>query len=228
MDPLVQLVERLAPEEWSVGIDLLPELRRDESRKELRQLLEREMSRIPPASSASGRVVIDAYLKGGRARLELIPRRFSHTKVVAGPATGQWGDDTAQRIRDAYRDKRAQVRASDVPALLAVHGGPWAGLDAFDLALFGLGDRSDVDDEPAFVPHRPSPPTFAGVLAFARLEWTQGREPVLYVHPRVAVGLPASLESLETRKLVGDRIEHRPASLAQPLLPQLVAGITIP
>ena len=229
LEPLAELVERFTPDGWSATILRLPHLGPNQPRHEVKSFLKRRMALVPSAATATGPIEIKAILGAGTVHLELLPKRYGHLKVVAGPSTGHWGDDTAQRIREAYRSKRGQVRSASVPTLLAIHGGPWANLAAFDLALFGVGDQSEVDEEPAFVLHRPSPPVFAGVLAFTGVGRTTFADPVLYRHPRCNGQLPAAFERLEVRTTEAGAIRRGGTPRrTEPLLAQLSEGIEIP
>ena len=226
LGPVVQLVERLAPEDWSVVVYRLPELGPNDSRAELRRFLEARFALVPPAAHATRHVEIEAYLDCGGVHLELIPRRIAHTKIVMGPGVATYGDDTAARVAGAYAAKRAQVRDVAGARVLAVHGGNWSGCSAFDGGLFGVGE--DALSEPAFVMHRVGEPVFTAVLAFPGLELTQGREPVLYRHPRATLPLPVELEELEVRTLASGRVIARPSQLAQGVFPQLLGDLVIP
>lgn len=230
LQPLVDLIERLAPDDWSVAIDRLPAIGAQESRGELREWLIGEFAKVPSIATTTSNWVIEGWITAGTVRLELLPRRISHTKIVAGPSTGWWGNDTVMRIRDAVRTKRSQVRTATMPRIVAVHGGAWASFAAFDLALLGVGDRSDLTGDPAFVLRRNAPPTLDGVLAFSRVgPVASGPDPVLYRHPRSRRALPARFDCLEVRTTADGRalIGH-PSTLPAPLLPSLSAGIEIP
>jgi hypothetical protein len=229
VEPAAALVERYTPDGWSAVIYRVPHLGPGQRRQEVKTFLKRELASLPPAATATAPVEIEAHLAVGSVHLELLPKRYGHLRVVAGPPTGHWGDDTAQRIRDAYRTKRGQVRAATVPTLLAIHGGPWQSRAAFDLGLLGIGDQSEVDDEPAFVMHRTGSPVFAGVLAFTGNGRTTFADPILYRHPRFSGQLPAAFGSIEARSLQsGVVVRAGTLDRAQPLLAQLSAGIEIP
>lgn len=229
LEPLVALVEKLAPEDWSVALWDLPEIGPQESRGQLRSFLEREFARVPPAATQTVPWAIEGWIAAGRIALQLLPKRISETKVVAGPGIGWWGDDTATRIRDAVRTKRGQVRATGMPTVLAVSGGAWATFEAFDLGLLGQGPGSELTGDPAFVLHRASPPTVASVLAYSRPgPVADGPDPVLYKHPRYAGRFPAALDSLEIRTTWDGRgLIRYPSARKERLLAALSAGIEI-
>src|SRR5438093_5242323 len=65
LGPVVQLVERLAPEDWSVVVDRLPELGRNDSRAGLRRFLEARFPLVRPRAHAARHCEIGADLHRG-------------------------------------------------------------------------------------------------------------------------------------------------------------------
>ena len=66
-------------------------------------------------------------------------------------------------------------------------------------------------------------PAIAAVLAYTGMDLTNGRDPVLFVHPRFGGALPAGLLQLEVRTLTVDGPQAR-ASVAQGIFARLTAS----
>jgi hypothetical protein len=101
---------------------------------------------------------------------------------------------------EAVAGKRRQARGVVKPVLAALYTGGFGDfeVDKFDIALFGRTvvhqGRSDITVEPSGVFGRGAgEPTFSGALAFAKLGWRGGPDPILYVHPRFTGRLPQAI-----------------------------------
>jgi hypothetical protein len=139
-------------------------------------------------------------------------------------------DDTESRIRAAVTYKKRQVRKSAAPVVLAISASPFGGLDDFDQALYGLTfesvDHKGKTIRTGFKPTglfgtpRAEAPTFAGVLTYRSVGFTEVIDPVLYLHPRFNGALPEALKKLEVRSMNALGIQTRPA-LAKNVLDEL-------
>lgn len=199
---LKQMIEDAAPEGWSIAIVDLPEIGFNESKREFKRAVS-SLLKLEPPTEASKPMDLEAEVSAGTIMLKVVPGRLAHTAVVAGPAFASWSD-SVDRIRKAIKVKRAQVRSSAFPAILAINGSFSATLGDFDRALFGSADRMDGE----FAQKRDGDPTFAGVLLYEEVGFTCPREPVLFLHPRYRSELPEELRAFETRRLVeGNRVE---------------------
>ncbi len=206
-EELVQIIEALAPDKWSVAVWQLPRIGPRDSKKDFKRTIQGIFAEVPP-NPGPDQEAIDVELDYGELRLRLIPGRNGKRAVkVRGMAAG--ADDTEQKIRAIVNRKRKQVRKATTPVFLAVSTSPFGGRDDYDGALFGL-TFEHVDHEGktiakgfdpvgAFGNKRSGPPTYAGVLAFTEVGFPGVADPLLYVHPRFDGPLPEPLKRLEQR-----------------------------
>jgi hypothetical protein len=218
--PLAALVKRSAPPGWIISIEHLPELGPNDSKQRLRRSVSELFAQLPdPASvEASESIALSASLQDRSwpdLRLRALPRPGT-TGQFLGPGIG-YVHDVPYRMRDVVRDKSAQLRGADHPAIVAIDGW-WAGtdLDDFDVGLFGHGPGHW---DGVFAERRTEPPNIAAVLAFVRVGEIGGDDPVLYEHPRFAGSLPPALTALARRCLEDDAIVSDPASTTDVLEP---------
>jgi hypothetical protein len=207
-EDLVEIIESLAPEGWTVAVWRLPKLGPNDSKKQFKNAI-KEIFNSHRLEDHNQIVEISSELDCGEISLTLFPGRKGDRAVgVRGMASGM--DDTEIKIRKTVERKKKQVRKASEPVLLAIGTQPLSGgLDDFDRALFGrtyerLGYfREPVevgfDGDGLFAKKRPEPPTYAGVLAFTGVGWLGVADPVLYLHPRFDGQLPQSLYRLEQR-----------------------------
>jgi hypothetical protein len=217
-EQVLDVIESRVPEGWTVLLESVPDFGFSESKADLKKALD-EISHQPPPEDAEDRRRFRLDLPQGVLKLVLIPGRFGRA-IGSGPVYVA-SSDAKGRIRHALGKKRSQVRAESQPVLLAVLGSGSAGFDDFDEVLFGYPVIQLGPD-----PHAPAryfkasgafargsgSPTYSGVLAFTELGPFGCHGPVLYVHPRSAVALPAEFAVLERRSLGTDGIEISPAS----------------
>lgn len=217
-EQVLPIIESRVPEGWTVLLESVPDFGFSESTTDLKKALD-EISDQPPAESAEDWRTFRFDLPQGVLKFVLIPGRFGRA-IGSGPVYVA-SSDAKGRIRHALGKKRSQVRAEGQPVLLAVLGSGSAGSDDFDEVLFGYPVIQLGPD-----PHAPAryfkasgafargsgSPTYSGVLAFTELGPLGCHGPVLYVHPRSAVALPAEFAVLERRSLGTDGIEISPAS----------------
>jgi hypothetical protein len=225
-EELVEIIESLTPEGWSVQVWHVPELGPNDSKREFKRTIAQAFAGVPtqPPADATPIEITDRF--GADLRLTLWPGRIGgRVAGVRGVASGV--DDTEERIRAAVTYKKKQVRNSTSPVVLAISASPFGGLDDFDQALYGLTFES-VDQQgktirTGFKPtgvfgrNRPEPPTYAAVLAYRSVGFTEVVDPVLYLHPRSKAKLPEALMNLQVRSLDSNGVQIRAARMKNAL-----------
>ena len=220
-EDLVEIIESLAPEGWTVAVWRLPKLGPSDSKQYFKRAVREMFNSLRPEDSGQ-MVEVSTDIAGGEISMSLIPGRKGDQAVgVHGMAYGM--DDTEIKIRKTVERKKKQVRKASEPVLLAIGTQPLSGgLDDFNRALFGrtyerLGYFRETvevgfDGDGLFAKKRPEPPTYAGVLAFTNVGWRGVPDPVLYLHPRFDGNLPQALDRLEQRTYMeGIGVSIRPA-----------------
>ena len=212
-NPLLDVIDSLAPPGWTILVVELPNLGPSDSKKRFKEAVKDLLDGQKWPETGSGSKNLIAELPSGRVHLCLLPQRSSGAS--ARPAVGSepplttW-NNSEQRIRRAVKQKRRQGRNADAPALLAIHAtGISSSFEDFDLALYGrevaifdvedariTGTKFETDGE---FNKGSGAPTWAAVLAFVNVDFPGGPEPVLYSHPRFRGDLPESLSSIERR-----------------------------
>lgn len=220
-EELVEIIESLAPDGWTVAVWRLPELGPNDSKKHFKSAI-REIFNSLPLGDSDQAVEVSSELDRGEISLTLFPGRKGDRAVgVRGMASGV--DDTEIKIRKTIERKKKQVRKASVPVLLAIGTQPLSGgLDDFNMALFGrtyerhgyFRETVEIgfEGDGLFAKQRSEPPTYAGVLAFTQVGWRGVPDPVLYLHSRFDGQLPQSLNRLELRTYTeGLGVSIRPA-----------------
>lgn len=210
-EDLVQVIESLTPDDWSVEVWRLPKLGPNDSKHKFKETIRKIFSELPSAASCNESLRIeDDSLFNGELALTLRPGRTGERAApVRGVAAGP--DDAEQRIVAAVANKKRQVRKTNTPVILAISTSPFGDLEDYDRALYGLTfEEFDVNRKRVRTGFRPvgifgqvrsEPPTISGVLAYRDVGFTRVVDPVLYLHPRFGGKLPASLLRLEVRSL---------------------------
>jgi hypothetical protein len=204
--PLIEIIEANIPEGWSIAILNLPRLGPDDSRKHFKQAVEKLLI-LPPIQESTQPQDITYKLPQGVIHLHAIPSHVNSQRAIIEPGVG-FTDNTVARIEHAIRKKRTQVRHSGAPVLLAIEASGLASeLEDFDIALFGHQSGRFVPGhgivEAGFVPNgiftrsRSATPTYAGVLAFLKVGFRAGPDPVLFLNPRFTDKLPTQLLKLD-------------------------------
>jgi hypothetical protein len=210
-EDLVQVIESLTPDDWSVEVWRLPKLGPNDSKRKFKETIRKIFAGLPSASSCNESFRIeDDSLFNGELALTLRPGRTGERAApVRGVAAGP--DDTEQRIIAAVLNKKRQVRKANTPVVLAISTSPFGDLEDYDRALYGLTfEELDINRKQVRTGFRPvglfgqvrsEPPTTAGVLAYREVGFTRVVDPVFYLHPRFGGTLPESLLRLEVRSL---------------------------
>ena len=208
-NPLLDIVESESPSDVWVMVTSLPDIGPQDSKKRFRTAVRRLL--VGAGDVGSTPVDVSEELTGGTLGLTLVkkgPGVPPGRSVGIEPALTAW-DDTERRVRRAISRKRRQGRATDVPALVAVHAtGIASSYEEVDMALFGrevammgpdgrlLATRFEADG--AFAGGG-GEPKWAGALVFLNAGFMGGADPVLYLHPRFGGRLPGALLALEKR-----------------------------
>lgn len=218
-NPLTEIIERLVPDDWCVGISQLPNIGPNDSKREFRAKIEAIMSTLPTA--ARGRVLtIHDELPSGQIRFTLKPRNAGWPPIMRETSSAHFSNFD-QILEQKFREKRTQVKGATFPALLAVEIQSGDADEDIDSALYGRTTESRDSSGTVislfregglFGGNSTSAPTFAGLLAY-RVGYTSVDGPVLYYHPRFNDRLPEALSKLACRKCVdGLNIDSQPAS----------------
>jgi hypothetical protein len=225
-NPLLDIVESLAPPDLWVLVEALPELGPSDSKRRFKNAVERLLADATEANLTSPTEFVEE-LPQGTLRIKVTPKSANVStdrSIGIEPALTAF-DDTENRVRRAVDRKRRQGREGAMPTLLAIHAtGISSSYEAFDRALFGrtfarIGlDGQVLDtgfDSNGLFNKGTGTPTWAGILAFVNIGLRGGADPVLYVHPRFEGNLPDALLSLERRtyNTEAEDIEtHRPSA----------------
>jgi len=206
-DKLVSIIEELAPPEWIVLVEEVPNLGHADSKKEFTRVVAELLDVDPPQDDEWIRVTGTA--RGEIIDLTLIPKGDLTTAIAGGPAHTFWGNGV-DSIKKAVRRKRRQVRGATDPALLAINASELVcDMDTFDQALFGH-DHLYVDENADPVrtefiadgvlnPRGDGPPTYAGVLAYLEVGFRCSHEPILFLHPRFKGEIPPEFRRFQQR-----------------------------
>ena len=209
--PLLDFIEDCVPHGWSVGVSELPDLGPADSKSEFKAAVRGMLNVDPPAPGESMRELA-ASIRSGEIHMTLVPAEQIDSESLLWETGYGYVDDTYSRVLRAVRRKRAQVRSSEHPALLAINAtGLSSRLEAFDRALFGervmhvdsRGTTTGTSFSPSgeFARAGRGAPTYAGVLAFTGVGFHFCNGSVLYVHPRHEGYLPAAFDRIEQRRL---------------------------
>lgn len=209
-NPLLDIVESLAPPGLWVLVEALPELGPSDSKRRFKKAVERLLADATGANVSSPTEFVEE-LPQGMLRIKVTPKspNMSTGRSIGIEPAFTAFNDTEQRVRRAINHKRRQGRESATPALLAIHAtGMSSSYEAFDRALFGqtftrIGlDGRVLDtgfDADGIFNKGTGTPTWAAVLAFVNVGLRGGADPVLYLHPRFEGKLPDALLTLERR-----------------------------
>lgn len=216
--PLLNFLEARRPDGWQIAVLELPNIGPADSQSEFKGAVLRMLANLPPTDAARPIEMVER-ISSGTIELQLFPDHDDYGGLLCEPPLVAF-DDTEKRIRHALKKKRQQVRGSESPVILAVHGlGMASSLRSFDCALYGRTvdvynrrlqlTKTMFEQKGEFTARRSSPPTYAAVLAFVCVGLTGGPAPVLYLHPRFVGHLPAAMLELEQRFFDGDANEIR-------------------
>lgn len=208
--PLLEFMNQNAPPGWSIDIIQLPRIGPENSRREFKEVFRKACSNLPAAPEEKW-YYVNHRIQSGQLHLGFFPDKLGHEPIVCGRIYPF--RDAKDRIQRAVKRKRKQVRAESLPVLLAIHGsGYGVTFNDFDRALFGqvftiLGSGSSLqttqfkqDGLLLESGKEGKSPTYAGVLAFKRIDFKRKSDPVLYHHPRFNGELPMQLMNFEQRR----------------------------
>ncbi len=234
-EPLIDIVESLAPEGWSIFVRELPRIGPNDKKDELKRVLREILTIAPPSSLSEPRRELVREMPTGLIDLVLYPQRPGRP-VLVGTGQTWWGNDSVERIRRSVKTKRKQARNSLLPTIIAVGARVGIGItrcDAFVDALYG--ERIAVEDESGAMYHEFAPggefalggsipPTYAGLLAFPVVGITRIDQPVLFYHPRYSGAFPDALLTLEQHSFDADM---RQARTTEALRSDVLAGLNL-
>ncbi|KAM3098911.1 hypothetical protein ACKFKG_04530 [Phormidesmis sp. 146-35] len=208
--PLLEFINKYAPRDWSIAIFQLPKIGPQDSKKNFKEAFQQACKSLP-ADPEKKWYYVNHPVQYGQLHLGFFPEKSGHEAIVCGK-TYPFGD-AKDRIQQAVKRKRKQVRAEALPVLLAIHGsGYGVTFYDFDRALFGEGFTIvGGDDSVEKIQFKPNglflesgkegkSPTYAGVLAFKRIDTRRKSDPVIYHHPRFTGELPMQLMNFEQRR----------------------------
>jgi len=208
-NPLLHIIESLVPDNWMVLVAALPNIGPSESKQEFKATTQR-MLNISAKQDPSRSIEFVEEISSGVIHLLLLPGRVDDRQIAGEPPI-IWWDGSQGKIRQAVQRKRRQVRASSSPVLLAigVSGPSTASLGDFDRALYGheiahLDSGNEMIIEfvrDGLFAKGVGDPTYAGVLAFPRMDRLPLADPILYMHPRFGGNLPDAILELGQRVL---------------------------
>jgi hypothetical protein len=230
--PIAKLVEDNVPRGWAADIRSLPKIRPDESRRQIRAFLRREMDLSPPTNDDE-EIEIRGLFDQGELRVILFPQsRYglsAGTKIAIGNAIAYFPNDTSA-LRGAVKRKYRQLRNLGGTTLVALNMfSTTSSREDLDQALLGVSvtrfDQRGTEDRyfrhDGLFAGGEGEPTISGVLAFPEVGFLRCDDPVLWVHPRFGGEFPQALHDLEMRQAPSSESEVRvqPANIADLLRP---------
>ena len=132
--PLLEFINKHAPQDWSIDIIQLPKIGFQDSRKPFKQAFKQACDSLP-AEPEKRWYYVNKSIQYGKLNLGFFPEKLGHEPIICGRMY-PFGN-AKDRIQQAVKRKRKQVRAEDLPVLLAIHGsGYGVTFDDFDRALY--------------------------------------------------------------------------------------------
>jgi hypothetical protein len=209
--PLTQLIKDNVPPGWAADVKELPKVGPDESKRQVKALLQRKMNLSPPTRDDE-EVEVRGSFEQGDLRVILFPQsRYglsADTKIAASNLIEYFPNDHAALL-GALQRKYRQLRNLDGTCLVALNMfSTTASRDDLDRALFGTSvtqsDRSWNElrrcrRRDGLFAGGAGEPTISGVFAFPEVGFLRCADPVLWVHPRFEGMFPQALNDLETR-----------------------------
>jgi len=217
--PLLKFINSNIPRGWSVNVIELPKIGPEDSQKEFKEKFLQVCKELQIQEEF---YEINLELRSGYLHLRFFQEELGYEPVISGRLY-PFDENPAKRIRQSIQHKRRQVRAESLPVILAVQAsGYGVTFDDFDRALFGHSftssgggnnkkikfNRNGIFLEPG---KEEKKPTYAGILAFKRIDLKRRNDPVLYRHPRFNENLPVQLTNFEQREFqLPDKIVVHP------------------
>jgi hypothetical protein len=209
--PLTELIKSSVPPGWAADVRELPNVGPDESKRQIKAFLQREMD-IPPPTRDDEEVEIRGSFEQGDLRVILFPQSrhglSEDTKIAVGNVIGYFPNDHAV-LRGAVQRKYRQLSNLDGTSLVALNMfSTTASRDDLDRALFGtsetqfdryMNEMRRYRKNDGLFAGGTGEPTISGVLAFPEVGFLRCDDPVLWVHPRFEGEFPRALNDLETR-----------------------------
>lgn len=213
---LIEFINANTPTGWSVSVIQLPNIGYEDPKKEFKQAFLQMCDELPDRLQEEF-VYNSKKLKSGLLHLGFFPQEQRNSSRMYSIGCAE------DRIKYAAKKKRKQVRSESLPVLLAIHGsGYGVKFDDFDRALFGhknIVKHASKNLQEAIVKpdgiflesgKEAKIPTYAGILAFKRVDLIRHPDPVIYHHPRFIGELPEEIMLFEQRRFRDSAINIQP------------------
>lgn len=222
-EKLIEIMNENMPTGWSVSVIQLPNIGYEDSKKEFRRTFVEMCGNLPEKPQERWHEE-SIKMKSGLLHLAFFPKILGHNPCVGSRMYPiDYIGRAEDRIKRAIQKKRKQVRNEPLPVLLAIHGsGYGVEFNDFDRALFGYktivkNTRNNLQEavikpDGIFLESgkEDKSPTFAGILAFKRVDLFRHPDPVIYQHPRFFGELPEEIMLFEQRRLRDSAIDIQP------------------
>jgi hypothetical protein len=213
---LIEFINEKTPTGWSVGVVQLPNIGYEDPKNEFKRTFLQMCAELPDKPQEEF-VYKSKKLKSGLLHLGFFPQEQRNSSRMYSIGCAE------DRIKYAAKKKRKQVRSESLPVLLAIHGsGYGVKFDDFDRALFGYktiveNTRNNLQEavikpDGIFLESgkEDKSPTFAGILAFKRVDLIRHPDPVIYHHPRFFGELPEEIMIFEQKRFRDSAINIQP------------------
>ncbi len=209
---LIEFINAKTPTGWSISVIQLPNIGYENPIKEFKHAFLQMCNELPDEPQEEF-VYKSKELKSGLLHLGFFPQEQRNSSRIYSIGCAE------DRIKYAVKKKRKQVRSASLPVLLAIHGsGYGVKFDDFDRALFGYKtivkhtsknlQEAIVKPDGIFLESGKENkiPTYAGILAFKRVDLIRHPDPVIYHHPRFLGELPEEIMIFEQRRFLDSAI----------------------
>ena len=213
---LIEFINANTPTSWRICVIQLPNIGYADSKKEFKRTFLQMCDELPDKPQEEWDYK-SKKLESGLLHLVFFPQEQRNSSRMYSIGCAE------NRIKYAAKKKRKQVRGESLPVLLAIHGsGYGVKFDDFDRALFGYKtiiehtsnnlQKAIVKPDGIFLESgkEDKSPTFAGILAFKRVDLFRHPDPVIYHHPRFFGELPEEIMIFEQRRLRDSSINIQP------------------
>lgn len=189
-NPLIKIIRDHTPDNWVVGIQKLPEIGLNDSKKVFKRFINKKFSKITD-NLPQLQIKINHEFKEGVIKLTLFYKRDRTNKIIFYPVVSYF-ENSKSRIEHTLNEKREQLKNIDIPVVLAIQGSnTGTDLDDFDQVLFGstyeqfnrdgkLIDKGFIANGKFINSDKHS--TYQAILAFNEVDFKQLSIPTLYMN----------------------------------------------